>query len=87
MANLSAWHGWSIIKLDRLENHFQYFIAIGGSFLVGLIIWPALRWLLHVEYDSREPPVIHHKIPFIGHVIGMYRYGAKYVDIVKYVLH
>jgi hypothetical protein len=42
--------------------------------------------VIHVNYDSREPPVIPHCIPYIGHVIGIFRYGAKYFEIAKFVL-
>lgn len=38
-----------------------------------------------VKQDSKEPPYVYSRVPFIGHIIGMIRYGAKYFDIVKYV--
>ena len=43
----------------------------------------AARRLVHVDHDPREPPIIRHTIPFVGHVIDIFRYGAKYFDILK----
>jgi hypothetical protein len=37
------------------------------------------------KHDSREPSYVYPSIPFIGHVVGMMRYGAKYFEIVRYV--
>jgi hypothetical protein len=35
--------------------------------------------LLRVKLDPREPPVVHPKIPFFGHVIGMFTEGPLYL--------
>jgi hypothetical protein len=35
--------------------------------------------LLRVKLDPREPPVVHPKIPFFGHLIGMLTEGPLYL--------
>lgn len=40
--------------------------------------------LLKALQDPAEPPLIPHPyLPFLGHVIGMFWYGAKYFDLVN----
>jgi hypothetical protein len=73
--------------MDLLSNGLD----IGGSRILLITIGIlsitilAVRKLLRVDHDPREPPIIPHQIPFVGHVIGMFRYGARYFDIIKYV--
>jgi hypothetical protein len=40
---------------------------------------------LRTEYGPCEPPVIWHRVPYAGHVIGMLRYGGSYLEVVKLV--
>ena len=47
------------------------------------LVWIVVRWTRN--HDPREPSYIHPSIPFIGHLIGMIRYGAKYFEYVKFV--
>lgn len=53
--------------------------------LLGLLLAPILAHQIYnsKKQDSREPPYIQPKVPFIGHVLGMLNYGAKYLDMVK----
>jgi hypothetical protein len=37
------------------------------------------------EHDPREPPLIRHTVPYIGHIIGIFRHGLEYFDYVKLV--
>lgn len=37
----------------------------------------------HFKHDPHEPSYVQPYIPFIGHILGMIRYGAKYFYIVK----
>ena len=39
--------------------------------------------LLQPSYDSLEPPVIPQKIPFLGHIFGLIRHGARYFDRIR----
>jgi hypothetical protein len=54
-------------------------------FCLGVVIVIASKRIFDVKYDPREPPIISHPIPFIGHVIGMFKHGASYFDFIKYV--
>jgi hypothetical protein len=63
---------------------------VGGStvllFALGVLIIVVLttRTILHVHYDPREPPIIPQSIPYIGHLIGIFRHGAAYFATVKF---
>ncbi len=53
----------------------RWSILIVGLLLVGL------HYLVHflsTKLDPREPPLISPRIPFIGHVVGLLRYGVPY---------
>ncbi|KAF2837293.1 cytochrome P450 [Patellaria atrata CBS 101060] len=43
----------------------------------------ALHYHFRIRFDPREPPVIHHPVPYVGHIWGMFKYGAKYFQIVN----
>lgn len=32
------------------------------------------------KYDSREPPVIPQKIPYVGHLLSLLVYGHNYLE-------
>lgn len=50
-----------------------------AAFLAGcVLLW---RWI--ERRDPQEPPYVRSRIPFIGHVVGMIRYGAKYFHLVN----
>jgi hypothetical protein len=40
---------------------------------------------LQVEHDPREPPLIRHAVPYIGHLIGIVRHGPGYLGLIKLV--
>lgn len=67
--------------LELLEEHK---LLVTVSFIVTVFVINS-KSLFGVKYDPREPPIISHPIPFIGHVIGMFRHGAKYFDFIKYI--
>lgn len=35
------------------------------------------------RYDSREPIVLPQKIPFLGHLLGLLRYGLNYYTTIR----
>jgi len=35
----------------------------------------SLVYLFSPKYDSREPPVLQHFIPYLGHILGLIRNG------------
>lgn len=40
----------------------------------------SLYHFLGPKYDPQEPPVIPQTIPYIGHIIGLLRYGHGYLE-------
>jgi hypothetical protein len=50
-----------------------------GAIGLTIAIVVFLSNLLRVKVDPREPPVIHPKIPFFGHLIGMLTEGPLYM--------
>jgi hypothetical protein len=50
-----------------------------GAFGLAIAAILFLFDLLRVKLDPREPPVVHPKIPFFGHVIGMLTDGPLYL--------
>jgi hypothetical protein len=67
---------------STLELLAQHKVLFSTSFIFTILFIAGSR-LISVKYDPREPPLISHPIPFIGHVIGMFRHGAKYFDFIK----
>jgi hypothetical protein len=41
-----------------------------------------LSSLLRIKVDPREPPVVHPKVPLIGHIIGMITEGPLYLKTI-----
>ena len=50
-----------------------------GTLLFSIIAY-SLFHFLGPNYDPREPPVVPQTIPFIGHIIGLIRYGHGYFE-------
>ncbi|KAF2826757.1 cytochrome P450 [Ophiobolus disseminans] len=50
-----------------------------GAIGLAIAIAALLVNLARVKIDPREPPVVHPKVPFFGHVIGMLTGGPLYV--------
>ena len=61
-------------------------VCVSGALFIGVLFY--IFVLNRRQNDSgpfQEPPYIRSWIPFVGHIIGMARWGAKYFEIVKYV--
>ncbi|KAK3291996.1 cytochrome P450 [Chaetomium fimeti] len=57
-------------------------LLITGVVTIALyLLGRLLTSLLTLPHDPREPPLIHPKIPFIGHIIGLLRHGTKYYSM------
>ena len=48
--------------------------------------WLLCRIFLQSTQDAREPPMIPHTFPYIGHLIGLLRYGLKLFDMIRSVV-
>ena len=60
-----------------------------GTFLT-LWIFASSLYLLLIYFwgsklDPKEPPSIPQPIPFIGHLLGLTRYGTQYYARVRYL--
>lgn len=44
-----------------------------------------LRGYMNLTQDMREPPVIPHALPYIGHLFGLLSHGSKYYSILRLV--
>lgn len=56
-------------------------VAITVTFVATLLV--TANYFFGPKYDPREPPVIHQKIPYIGHVIGLLQYGLRYFEVLR----
>ncbi|KAI4163202.1 MAG: hypothetical protein LQ342_003135 [Letrouitia transgressa] len=51
------------------------------AFIIALFL--SVNYFLGPKYDPREPPVIHQKFPYVGHIIGLLQYGLRYFEILS----
>lgn len=47
------------------------------------VVIAALQRILRVDHDPREPPLVPTRIPIFGHVIGLYRHGKRYYQMIE----
>ena len=58
------------------------------SIILGVVAVLLVCWQrLSVQCDPREPPLLKPSIPYIGHIIGLFRYNGEYFEKLKYVLY
>ena len=57
-------------------------IVVGVSLLL-VVVYISLVYLFSPKYDPREPPVISSLIPYVGHILGLLRYGQRYFEILR----
>ncbi|OCL09481.1 cytochrome P450 [Glonium stellatum] len=60
---------------DHQDGETSKYVVI---FAISAIIIAMVLRSVHGDHDSREPPVVHPRIPLIGHIIGLMTNGAKY---------
>lgn len=56
--------------------HVSLFIAV---------CWILCRGVLYFTQDLKEPQMISHPIPFLGHLGGLLRHGSSYFGMVRLV--
>ena len=59
------------------------FSTFVGFLLLVVIVYVSLVYLFGPKYDPREPPVIASLVPFVGHILGLLRYGQRYFEILR----
>ena len=52
-----------------------------------IALWFVLDYLYAPRHETNEPPVVSSSIPYVGHILGLLRYGTKYYQITRYVQH
>ena len=51
--------------------------------LLVVIVSVSFAYLLGPKYDPREPPVVSSLVPYVGHILGLLRYGLRYFEILR----
>lgn len=54
--------------------------------LAAFCVYFILNHFFGFQYDSKEPPLVPQKIPYVGHLIGIVRYGPRYYSRVRYTI-
>ena len=57
--------------------------TLSGLSLLLVIVYISLVYLFSPKYDPREPPVISSFVPYVGHILGLLRYGQRYFEILR----
>jgi hypothetical protein len=60
--------------------------VISVMLTIFIAVFYTITCALSPKFDSQEPPVIPQKIPFIGHVLGLARFGITYYLEVRLVI-
>ena len=47
--------------------------------------WYALHYFCAPRLSPKEPPLLPHPIPYIGHILGLLRYGTRYYEMTRSV--
>lgn len=55
--------------------------------LLLIIVYVSLVYLFSPKYDPKEPPVVSSFIPYVGHILGLLRYGQRYFEILRFSKH
>lgn len=51
----------------------------------GAAAWYAVGYFCAPSLSPKEPPLLTHPIPFIGHIIGLLRNGTRYYEMTRSV--
>lgn len=64
--------------------------GVASASLVVLLLvvvgYVSVVYFFSPKYDPREPPVLSHYIPYVGHVLGLIRYGQYYFEMLRSVI-
>ncbi|CAO1603593.1 hypothetical protein XANCAGTX0491_007175 [Xanthoria calcicola] len=66
-----------------METETEKFGTVAITVTVVATLLVTANYFLGPKYDPREPPVIHQKIPYLGHVIGLLQYGLRYFEVLS----
>lgn len=52
--------------------------------LLSLVIgYASIVYFFSPRYDPREPPVLSHYIPYVGHILGLIQHGQQYFEMLR----
>ena len=51
----------------------------------GTAAWYAVDYFCAPRLSPEEPPLLTHQIPYIGHILGLLRYGTRYYEMTRLV--
>lgn len=60
----------------------SYLAAIAAAAATAAL-WYILHYIYIPKQLSTEPPLLPSRIPYIGHIIGLLRYGTRYFEITR----
>lgn len=46
-------------------------------------IWYLLDYLYTPKHHPDEPPLLSSHIPYIGHILGLFRHGTRYYEATR----
>lgn len=49
-----------------------------------VVLYLSVVYLFGPKYDDREPPVVPHFIPYVGHILGLICYGQNYFETLRF---
>ncbi len=47
--------------------------------------WYTIDYFCAPRLSAKEPPLLPHPIPYIGHILGLLRYGTRYYEMTRSV--
>ncbi len=62
--------------MDELGSYAPFLVLL-------FLIVAFVSRMLYTPSDPREPPLVKSNIPFIGHIIGIFRHKMEYFELLK----
>lgn len=69
--------------LTFLVQDIQRSPAVYTTFAALMVLLVVVKKLSSPTVDSREPPLMHPRIPVIGHLLGMIKHGNQYFKSIE----
>ena len=78
--SLSSQHSDSFAHCSHSPTMFYLLVPV-----IAACYWLFSWCYLLITQDAREPPVVPHAIPYIGHLIQLLRFGSSYYGMIRSV--
>lgn len=66
-----------IPRMDEILYQILHSPALLGLLLLSFVVYFANQ-RFGPKYDPKEPPVLPQRLPYLGHLIGLWRHGLSY---------